>query len=228
MNYQQIISKIKSLYNPKNIAGMKRFGINVKNAYGVPIPELRKIGRLVKKDHEIAKQLWNSGIHEARILASIVDDPKQITSKQMDDWVKEFNSWDICDQCCMNLFSETEIGYNKAIDWAKRKEEFEKRAGFALMAVIAVHNKKLPDKELIKFFPIIKRESTDERNFVRKAVNWALRQIGKRNMALNREAVKLSKELKDSQNKSACWIGTDAYRELTNPKVVERIKNKKR
>lgn len=228
MNYKEIIAKIKSFYNPKNIAGMARFGINVENAYGTPIPELRKLGRQVKKDHETAKQLWASGIHDARILASIVDDPKQVTPKQMDEWVKGFNSWDLCDQCCSNLFGETEFAYQKAVEWSKRKEEFVKRAGFTLMAVVAVHDKHLKDKGFEKLLPIIKRESTDERNFVRKAVNWALRQIGKRNIELNKKAAAVALELKNSENKTARWIGMDAYRELTDPKVVARIKNKRK
>ncbi|OGS21952.1 MAG: DNA alkylation repair protein [Elusimicrobia bacterium RIFOXYA2_FULL_40_6] len=228
MKYQQIISKIKSSYNPKNIAGMKRFGINVENAYGIPMPELRKLGKQIGKDHESAKQLWNSKIHDARILASIIEQPEMITERQMDSWVKEFDSWDLCDQCCMNLFSETEFANKKAFEWIKSKETFIKRAGFVIMAVLSVHNKDMADKDFQKFLPFIKKESTDERNFVRKAVNWALRQIGKRNMVLNQEAVKLSKELMKSDSKSARWIGSDAYRELTNPKTVARIKNKKR
>jgi len=228
MNYKEIIAKIKSFHNPKNIAGMARFGINVKNAYGVPMPELRKLGRMIKKDHQTAKQLWASGIHEARVLAGIIDDPKQVTPKQMEEWVKEFDSWDLCDQCCMNLFGETGFALDKVVEWPKRKEEFVKRAGFAIMAVIAVHNKQLKDSDFDKLFPIIKRESTDERNFVRKAVNWALRQIGKRNMELNKKAAALALELKNSKSKSARWIGTDAYRELTDPKILKRIKDKGR
>ncbi len=181
-NFEEILIKLKSLSNPEAVAGMARFGINTKKAYGVSIPDLRKMAKGIGKNHILAQKLWDSGIHEARILAGMIDLPERVTEKQMKHWVKDFNSWDVCDQVCSNLFDKTKFAYPKAIKWSKRNEEFVKRAGFVLMAALAVHDKEASDKEFLKFLPIIKREATDERNFVKKAVNWALRQIGKRNL----------------------------------------------
>lgn len=221
-----IVKKLKSLSNPKAVEGMARFGINPKNTYGVSIPNLRKIAREIGKNHKLAQELWHSGIHEARILAGMIDEPGMVTEKQMDDWAKEFDSWDVCDQVCLNLFDKTKFAYQKAIEWSKRDEEFIKRAGFALMAVLAVHDKEMNDREFLKFFPSIKREAIDSRNFVKKAVNWALRQIGKRNLVLNKEAIKLAGEILKIDSKSAKWIALDALRELKNEAVQAKLKSK--
>lgn len=209
-----VIKQLKSHSNPKNVEGMAKFGINPRNTLGIPIPVLRKIGKEIGKNHLLAQQLWSSGIHEARLLAGFVDEPTLVTGRQMDSWVKDFDSWDVCDQVCSNLFDRTPFAYKKAFEWSKRKEEFVKRAGFVLMACLAVHDKKADDKKLIKFLPVIKRESADERNFVRKAVNWALRQIGKRNKNLRKEAIKTANEIINLDSKSARWIASDALREL--------------
>lgn len=209
-----IKKKLEFLSNPKAVEGMARFGINPKNTYGVSIPNLRKIAKETGKNHELAQQLWKSKIHEAKILAGMIDEPHMVTEEQMNSWVKNFDSWDVCDQVCLNLFDKTKFAYQKAIEWTKSNEEFIKRAGFVLMAVLSVHNKKASDKEFIRFFPIIKRESTDNRNFVKKAVNWALRQIGKRNENLRKQAIKLAMEIKKIDCKSAKWIAADAIREL--------------
>jgi 3-methyladenine DNA glycosylase AlkD len=227
MQYKEVLEKLKSLSNPKNVEGMARFGINPKNTYGVSIPNLRKIAKGIGKNHEIAQQLWESEIHEARILASMIDNPKMITEKQMEDWVKEFDSWDVCDQVCMNLFDKTNFAYDKVIEWSKRNEEFIKRAGFALIACMAFHNKDIENKDFIKLLPIIKRESTDDRNFVRKAVNWALRQIGKRNTNLNKEAIKTAKEIQKIDSKTAKWIASNAIKELTSQSIQKRLEGKK-
>ncbi len=224
MTYQEVIKKIKSLANPKNIKGMARFGINTKNAYGVSMPGLRKLAKEIGKDHKLAQQLWRSKIHEARILACIIDDPELVTEKQMECWVKDFNSWDVCDQCCMNLFKKTNFAFQKSIQLSRRKQEFVKRTGFALMAALAVGDKQALDKDFEKFLPIIKRESVDERNFVKKAVNWALRQIGKRNISLNKKAIKTAKEIQKINSKSARWIAADAIRELESQAVQKRLK----
>ncbi|AKM81846.1 MAG: putative DNA alkylation repair enzyme [Berkelbacteria bacterium GW2011_GWE1_39_12] len=221
LNSEKIIKELKTYKNEKNVIGMARFGIGGKNVLGGPnIPTLRKMAKDIKKTvgestHEIALELWESGIHEARILASMIDDPKKVTAKQMDSWIKDFDSWDVCDQVSMNLFDSTTIAFKKAAEWSMRKPEFEKRAGFALMAALANHdNKNNHNDELKKFLPIILREATDERNFIRKAVNWALRGIGKRNPELKKEAMKTAEEILKIDNKTAQWIAKDAIREL--------------
>jgi 3-methyladenine DNA glycosylase AlkD len=219
---EEAIAKIKSLYSPANVAGMTRYGISSHNTYGVSIPTLRKMAKEIGKDHEAALRLWKSGIHEARLLAGFVDDPRNVTEDQMEGWVKDFDSWDICDQVCSNLFDKTSFAYGKALEWAKRDEEFVKRAGFVLMAALAVHDKKAGDEVFLASLPVIKAGSTDDRNFVKKAVNWALRQIGKRNANLNQAAIKTSEEIRRINSKSARWIAVDALRELTSEKVRKR------
>src|SRR3990172_1499116 len=225
MNCNQIIKKLQSLKNPENVAGMARFGINPNNTYGVSIPTLRKMAKESGKDQSLAQELWASRIHEARILAGFVDDPKLVTAEQMENWVKDFDSWDICDQVCSNLFDRTPFAHKKAIEWSNREEEFVKRAGFVLMAALSVHDKKAQDDEFLIFLPIIKREATDERNYVKKAANWALRQIGKRNSTLNKKAMETAKEIQKLGSKSARWIASDAVRELTSKSVQENLQN---
>jgi len=228
MQYNEIISRLKSLSNPRAVEGMARFGINPDNTLGVSIPELRKMARETGKDHDLAQQLWASGIHEARIMASLIDSPDMVTGEQMEDWVKDFDSWDVCDQCCSNLFRRTVFAYQKAVEWSSNDSEFIKRAGFVMMACLAVDDKQTDDAKLEPFLPIIKRESWDNRNFVRKAVNWALRQIGKRNLNLNGKAVEMAREIKDMDSKSARWIASDALRELTSQAILERLQSKGR
>jgi len=224
MTSAEILKKLESMSNPKNVAGMARFGINPENTLGISIPELRNLAKKIGKDHKLALQLWSSEIHEARLLAGFVDESEKITEKQMESWAKDFDSWDICDQVCSNLFDKIPGISKKSVEWSARKEEFVKRAGFTLMACLAVHNKKAGNKSFEKFLPIIKRESTDERNFVRKAVNWALRQIGKRNLKLNKSAIKTAKEIQKINSKSARWIAGDALRELTGSPVQKRLR----
>lgn len=223
MTYQQIIKKLKSLANPKNIEGMARFGIKPGKLLGISIPNLRRLAKEIGKDHKLSQQLWQSGIHEARILASMIDDVEKVTEKQMDSWIKDFDSWDVCDQVCMNLFDKTPFAFKKAVEWTNRDKGFEKRAGFALMACLAWHDKVSPDSKFIKFFPQIKRGSTDDRNFVKKAVNWALRQIGKRNLSLNKAAIKTAKEIEKIDSRAAKWVAADALRELTGEAVQKRL-----
>jgi len=222
-----ILNKLKSLSNPKAVEGMARYGINPENTYGISIPNLRKIARETGKNHALAQELWASGIHEARILASMIDDPKMATEEQLESWVKDFDSWDVCDQCCMNLFKKTGLAYRKAVEWSESDEEFVKRAGFVLMACLAVGDKKADDKQFEVFLPIIRREASDNRNFVKKAVNWALRQIGKRNANLNKKAIETSKEIQKMDSRSAKWIASDAIRELTSESVLKRLQGQK-
>jgi len=223
MQYNDILKKLKALSNPKAVEGMARFGINPENTYGVSIPDLRKIAKEAGKDHALAQKLWASGIHEARILASMIDEPTAVSEEQMERWVKDFDSWDVCDQCCMNLFEKTKFAYQKCAEWSSNKQEFVKRAGFALMARLAVSDKKARDEQFVNFFPIIKRESVDNRNFVKKGVNWALRQIGKRNRNLNKMAIRTAKEIQEIDSKSSKWIASDALRELTDKKIQKRL-----
>ncbi len=227
-----ILAKLRSQSNPKNIAGMARFGISVKGALGLSMPFLRSLGKQIGTDHALAIKLWRSGVHEARILAGLIADPKLTDRKLMESWVKDFNSWDICDQVCMNLFDKTPFAFEQAVRWAKNEKEFVKRAGFALMAVLASHRRDLPEKEFMPFLPLIKKGAADERNFVKKAVNWALRQYGKRNLKAQgialrtaREILSLANSAKDpAASRSARWVANDAIRELTNPKVIRRLK----
>ncbi len=223
MPYDEIISKLKSQYNPKNIEGMKRFGISTKNTLGISVVALRGMAKGIGKDHELAGRLWSSGIHEARILAPMIEETEKVTEKQMDRWVEDFDSWDICDQCCGNLFDKTPYAYEKAVKWSKDKSEFVMRAGYVMMAALSVHDKKADDSRFIGFLPIIKKGATDERNFVKKAVNWALRQIGKRNKRLNRLAIEAANEIKAMDSSSARWIANDALRELTSDGVRKRL-----
>ena len=223
MKASEVIQRIKSLENPENRRGMARYGINVTNAYGVSVYTLRDIAKEIGWDHELALELWTSGIHEARLLACLIDQADMVAEEQMESWVRDFDSWDICDICCGHLFDGTALAYGKAQEWSERGEEFVKRAGFVLMAVLSVHGKKTLDDDFINFLPLIKKQATDERNFVRKAVNWALRNIGKRNSNLNEMAIEAAREVKQMDSKSARWIASDALRELTSEKVQERL-----
>ncbi len=206
--------------------GMARFGIASDTALGISVWDMRKYAKKIAKDHELALALWKLDIHEAKVLAPMIDEPDKVTEKQMDSWVNDFYSWDICDLACSNLLDKTPFYKKKIREYVKSDEEFVKRAGFVLMAAASVHDSKAPDKQFLSYLPIIKKHSTDGRNFVRKAVNWALRQIGKRNARLHKAALKLAKELKKSDDKTARWIGSDAARELDSPKIRERIKKK--
>jgi 3-methyladenine DNA glycosylase AlkD len=227
MQANQILKKLKSQANPQNVAGMTRFGINPQKTYGINLPVLRKMAKEIGRDHRLALKLWDSGIHEARILASMIDEAEKVSEKQMEKWVKDLDSWDVCDQVCSNLFDKTEFAYQKAFEWSKRKEEFIKRAGFVLMAALSVHDKEAKDKKFEQFFPIIKKEVDDKRNFVKKAVNWSLRQIGKRNSVLNKKAIVVAKEIQKMDFQSAKWIANDALRELKSEAIQKRFIAKK-
>jgi len=221
----EVLGSLRSLSNPEAVTSMARFGIKADKAFGVSVPALRTLAKSIGKDHHLAQELWDSGLHEARELATMVADSKQVTEENMERWVKDIDSWDVCDHCCGNLWDKTPFAYRKAREWSRRPEEFVKRASFALMASLATHDKAASDDGFIKFLPIIERESIDERNFVKKAVNWALRQIGKRNRNLNQHAIETAREIQTLDSKSAKWIAADALRELTSEKVQGRIKD---
>lgn len=223
MDADVILKELRSIARPENLPGMARYGINTDEALGVPIPNLRKIAKREGKDHGLARALWASKIHEACILAAMVEEPGKVTSAQMDRWVKAFDSWDLCDQVCSNLFDKTPFAYEKAFAWAGRDETFVRRAGFTLMACLAVHDKNAPDAKLAAFLPVIEKGADDERNFVKKAVNWALRQTGKRSRALNRKAIACARRIARIDSKPARWIARDALRELEGEKVQRRV-----
>lgn len=214
MTCHEILDYLRSHANPASVAGMARYGINTRNTLGVSIPLLRQLARSHRRQHELALELWATDIHEARLLATLVEDPRQVTPAQMEAWVGELDSWDLCDQLCNNLFRKTTHARAKALAWAKRKPEFIRRAGFVLMATLAVHDKTATDADFEPFFAAIQNAATDERNFVRKAVNWALRQIGKRNGTLRKRAMTVAGEIATRDSKAARWIAADALREL--------------
>lgn len=217
------MSQLRSFSDPAIIAGMPRYGINTDKALGVSNTHMNKIAGRIGTDHALALELWDTGIHEARMIAAIIDDPARVSGEQMDRWAADFYSWDMCDQCCMKLFDRTEIAYVKCFEWARDEREFVKRAAFANIASLALHDKKAPDEQFRQFFPVIVRESTDKRNMVKKAVNWALRQIGKRNTTMNSEAIVVARELLESDSASARWIARDALKELEGEAVQRRL-----
>jgi 3-methyladenine DNA glycosylase AlkD len=221
---ESVVEKLREKAVPAQLEGMARYGMVTEQRMGVAIPEIRKIAKQLGKDHKLALELWKTGIAEARILASMVGEPEKMTEQQMEDWVKDFNSWDVCDQVCMNLFEKTPLAWKKILDLSERQEEYVKRAAFALIACLAWHNKNAEDGRFIELFPVIKRGATDERNFVKKAVNWALRNIGKRNPELNKQAIMVAKELLAMDSKAARWIARDAIRELESEPVQKRLK----
>jgi len=228
MYYDEIITKLHSLANPENVKGMARYGITQHNNLGISIYQLRPLAKQIGINHTLALKLWDSKIHDARLLACFIDDPQQVTSKQMDAWAEDFDSWDICDQACTSLFDRCPLAYNKVLQWADKEKEFVKRAAFSLIAGLAVHDETATDHDFERFFSLCIAHSTDDRNYVKKAVNWALRNIGKRNLSLNKKALKTAEEIKKRDSKSARWIAADAIRELTSPKVQQKLERKKK
>lgn len=214
MKLEEVLDQLRQLGDSSSLPGMARYGIVVDKALGIRMPVLRALAKSIKKDHALALELWSTGIHEARLLAIFVADKKQVTEDLMEAWVRDFNSWDICDQACSGLLDKSLRAYEKASEWTARTGEFEKRAGFVMMACLTVHDKKAPDEKFIRFLPLIEQHAGDERNFVKKAVNWALRQIGKRNKNLNRLAIESALRIQRQNSKSARWIASDALREL--------------
>ena len=221
---KDVLDRLRSKARPEQLKGMAKYGITIEQRLGVSVPDMRKLAKEIGKDHKLALALWRTGIAEARIVAGMVGDPAKLTEEQMEDWVKDINSWDVCDQVCMNLFEKNQLAWKKIIDWSEREEEFVKRTAFSLIACLAWHDKKASDEKFIELLPIIIREATDERNFVKKAVNWALRNIGKRNLNLNRAAINAAKEIQRLDSKAARWIAADAIRELENDAIQSRLK----
>ena len=223
MSVDQVLAKLKAKVKPDQLEGMARYGMATERRLGVSVPDMRRIAKELRKHRSLALELWRTGFAEAKILAAMINDAETVDEKQMEDWVKGIDSWDVCDQVCMNLFEKTPLAWKKILDWSQREEEFVKRAAFALIACLAWHDKQAKDEKFINLFPAIKRGATDERNFVKKAVNWALRNIGKRNLDLNKAAVELAKEIQQMDSKAAQWIASDAIRELQSEAVQKRL-----
>jgi 3-methyladenine DNA glycosylase AlkD len=221
---RSVIGELRAVADPSRLGGMARVGITVDRALGVAIPELRRIARMHRGDHELALDLWSSGIHEARILASMVDDPERVTERQMEAWVAGFDSWDLCDQVTGNLFTRTADPIRMARRWARRPEAYIRRAGFSMLAELAHRDRTSPDVVWERQLPLIRRAATDGRNPVMKSVSWALRQIGKRNAQLNRRAIAVAEELSALEARSARWIARDALRELRSEAVRSRLR----
>lgn len=226
MRYSDVIERLEALADPMAVENMARYGVRGVKGYNVAAPHLKRIAKEIGKDHALAQELWASGILDARVIAAAVDDPRLVTEEQMEGWVRDFDNWAVCDACCSYLFDKTPFAYQKAVEWSEREEEYVKRAGFVMMAVLAVHDKKADDERFLGFLPIIKREALDVRNFVKKAVNWALRQIGKRNLSLNRAAVETAEEIHATGAPSAKWIASDALKELRSEAVQERLRKR--
>lgn len=219
-----IIETLKLKSRKDQLEGMARYGIRIDNRLGVSIPDIRKIAKQFGKNHKVALELWNSGYADAKITAALIDEVEKVKSSQMDEWVKDFDSWDVCDQVCMNLFDKTPYAWDKIIEWSRREEEFVKRAAFSLLACIAWHDKKTNDNQFIRYFPIIKRNIDDDRNYVKKAVSWSLRHMGKRNINLRKAVLDFANEIKEFDSKNARWLASDVIKDLNSESTKRRLK----
>jgi 3-methyladenine DNA glycosylase AlkD len=228
MTKEEVFELFEQNKNEKASKEMLRVGIKAENSFGLNMWQVRDIAKLIKTDHELALELWQSGVHEARLMASMIGDKSRLDNDLMELWVKDINSWDVCDQTMSNYFDKSPIAFDKALEWTERPQEYVKRAGFVLIATLSVHAKKEKDERFEMFFPAIIKHATDERNFVKKAVNWAIRQIGKRSLGLNTKALELCEEIRTvhPEDSTAKWIIADAIRELKSEKVIERLEKK--
>ncbi len=224
MQIDEILAILEEHADQKALEGMAKYGITPANAYGVKLPVLRQLARQLEKDHQLAKALWQINNRETRILASMVDQPSMVTETQVDAWARTFDYWEICDQCCMNLFEKLPFAYDKALELSRQEGEFVKRSGYVLMARLAVSDKAAPDEKFIDFFPQIKAGARDERNYVKKAVSWALRQIGKRSLSLHSKALAWANAIDKLSVTSAHWIAKDVRRELNSEKIIRRLR----
>ena len=223
---RRVLRELKNLANPKVRAKMAYFGVNVPKAHGISVPVLHALARRIGKNHELAEQLWATGIHEARILATLIGESAKVTSAQMERWVRHFDSWDVVDAACCYLYARAAPAWAKVNQWSRRRAEFEKRAAFSLAAYLSYKDMTTADARFERFLRVIKREAWDERNFVRKAVNWALRNIGKRNLRLNRSAIITAERIRRQGSRAARWIAADALRELRSDAVQARLRRK--
>jgi 3-methyladenine DNA glycosylase AlkD len=215
IHVKRVLTSLERLGTRKTREGMARYAINADKAFGVAVPDIRKVAKDLGRDHDLAAALWETGWLEARMLAALIDEPARVTRGQMDRWCRDFDNWALCDAACFHLFDRTPFAFDKVALWSRRRGEFQKRAAFALLASLAVHDKRAPDEAFVRCLPLIEEGASDERNFVKKAVSWALRGIGKRNGALRAAAVATAKRLAASDGTAARWVGKDALRELT-------------
>jgi 3-methyladenine DNA glycosylase AlkD len=223
MDKNQVLKWLERKGTRRNIAGMARYGIRARRVFGVSMGTMLPLRKQLGKDHALAIELWETGWYEARLLAALVDDPERVTRRQMNAWAADFENWADCDTVCFHLFDRTPFAWEKARQWSASPREFVKRAGFALMASLALHDKAAPDRNFLAFLPLIQKGAGDERNFVKKGVNWALRTIGRRNPALNSAALAVARRLAQSEEAAPRWVGKDALRELASPKVRAQL-----
>jgi len=221
-----VVRELKSLADPRVRAKMEYFGVRVPNAHGISAPVLHTLAKRIGKSHALALGLWATGIHEARILATLIGESERVTAAEMERWVRDFDSWDVVDAACCYLYAQAKPAWSKTAAWSRRPEEFVKRAAFSLMAYLSYKDKAAPDARFVHFLRVIEREAYDERNFVKKAVNWALRNIGKRNLRLNREAIRAAERIRRQGSRSARWIASDTLRELLSAGVQARVRRK--
>jgi 3-methyladenine DNA glycosylase AlkD len=220
---ESVLAWLERRGSKRNRDGMARYGIVAEKAYGVSVGDLRDLGKRLGRSHELALALWETGVYEARMLTPFVDEPERVTPAQMDRWCRDFDNWGICDTVCFHLFDRTPHAWKKVVPWSRRRAEFEKRAAFALLACLALHDKQADDDRFLRTFPLIEKAASDDRNFVKKGVSWALRLIGHRNRALHAAAVELSRKLAASGDRTAQWVGKDALRDLTRPAVIKKV-----
>ena len=221
-----VLRELKGLADPKVRAKMEYFGVHVPKAHGISAPALHQFAKRIGKDHLLARQIWATGIHEAKILAALIGESEKVTPGEMEQWARDFDSWDVVDATCCYLYAHAKPAWNKAAAWSQRREEFVKRASFSLVAYLSYKDEAAPDARFVRFLRVIAREAHDERNFVRKAVNWALRNIGKRNKRLNREAIRAAERIRRQDSRAARWIAADALRELKSAAVQKRLRRK--
>ncbi len=225
MDLDQALAELRALAKPGRIEGNRRVSAGNSRSFGVPVPEVRRLAKRIGHDHLLAELLWQIGISEARQLAAMVEDPARVTESQMERWAADFDCWDVCDGVCW-LFGETPMAWRKAVEWARRDEEFVRRAGFSLMAYLAIHDREAPDEHFLPLLGLVRERAGDGRNFVKKAVNWALRQIGKRNLALNAAAIATAEAIRADGSRSGRWIAADALRELRSDAVQARLRER--
>ncbi len=223
MDRDEVLTWLERRGTRRNVDGMARYGIHTERAFGVPMGTMQSLAKRLGKDHALATALWDTGWYEARTVAAFVDDPQRVTRRQMNAWAADFDNWAICDTVCFHLFDRTPFAWEKARQWATSPREFVKRGSFALMASLAGHDKTAPDARFLAFLPLIERGAHDERNFVKKGVSWALRRIGRRDPALHKAALELATRLSKSEDAASRWVGKDAIRDLTNPKVRAQL-----